>query len=688
TGRREGGSTITQQLARNLFPNEIGNAGTINRKLREIIAAIKIERIHTKRDILEAYLNTVPFLFTATGIERAAQTYFSKPSAELTVGEAATLIAMLKGPNQYNPVRNPARAIQRRNLVLRLMVEHGSLDEHEAQQWIASDLGLRFRRLPGLESLAPHFTAAVRVRMEAWAERNGYDLEHDGLVIHTTLDLNLQRLAEEAVRTQTERLQAVADVEWSRRRMPGYSSVDAYVRARSSVVPFGYFWQTHERVVDRHLRRTSAFASEIDRGVSEDDALASLRSDEALMDSVRQIATRLEAGLVAIEPSSGDVKVWVGSRDFSIDEYDHVAVARRQPGSTFKPFLYAAALRRGYSPLDRVLDRSIEVDLGGGRTWTATNSGSYGSGAAVTLADALAYSKNTVSVRLMHEIGPSRVAFMARELGISDSELDLVPSLALGTSPVTLLEMVSAYGTIANDGLRRVPRLVTRVETASGVVLDTFSSQGGQVMTRRDARTLIDMLRGVVERGTGRGIRNWDIEGDVAGKTGTTQGNADGWFVLMHPRLVTGAWVGFNDQQISFRSNYWGQGAHNALFAVADFFNDAQAMLPNVRFADPPRYRMPIDSTYARADSVIASLDDYFNREYYDFDSLRALSAEDFEHTEFDQRAYERVFGEVEDQPDEDPFERLRNTTLAEDEEPFEVNEEAEVDTARSRDGG
>src|SRR5690606_9576608 len=181
---------------------------------------------------------------------------------------------------------------------------------------------------------------------------------------------------------------------------------------------------------------------------------------------------------------------------------------------------------------------------------------------------------------------------LAQRMGISDSELDLVPSLALGTSPVTLLEMVSAYGTIANDGQRREPRIVTRIETADGRVLDTFGPQGGQALSRREAHTLVDMMRGVVERGAGRGIRSWGVSGAVAAKTGTTQGNADGWFILMHPQLVAGAWVGFNDQRVTFRSNYWGQGAHNALHVVGDFFDDAQARLDaGARFADPPQYR-------------------------------------------------------------------------------------------------
>ena len=564
---------------------------------------------------------------------------------------------MLKGTTWYDPVRNPDRAQARRNLVLSLMQEQGVLDAPTADSLRATGLGLDFKRLPANESLAPHFTALVRTRLDVWAQRRGYNLERDGLVIRTTLDLALQRAAEQAVAEQGARLQAVADVEWSRRGMPSLSGADAYVAYRDRVEPFGYFWRREGGLVARHVRRTPRYRALTAAGLDEEDALDSLRRDDAFMDSLRAVVTRLEAGLVALDPRTGDVRAYVGSRDFTKDEYDHVAVAQRQPGSTFKPFVYAAALQRGYSPLDRLTDQAVAVDLGAGRTWRPTNSGSV-SGATLTVADALAYSKNTITVQLMQEVGPGRVALLARRMGIADSRLDLVPSLALGTSPVTLLEMVSAYGTVANDGQRREPRLVTRIETADGRVLDTFGPEGDQALSRHDARTLLDMMRGVVQRGTGRGIRSWGVRGDLAGKTGTTQGNADGWFILMHPQLVAGAWVGFNDQRVTFRSNYWGQGAHNALHVVGDFFSDAQRRLdPAARFPDPPQYRQPIDLDYA-SDSLYADLDAYFDHDYA---------------TEFDREGYYDVWG-VLDEPEEDEAERrereeerIRSAAFADD---------------------
>jgi len=676
TGDTQGGSTITQQLARNLFPEEIGRHGTVTRKLKEIIAALKIEGSHTKRDILEAYFNTAPFIYNATGFQRAALTYFQKPASELTIEEGALLVGMLKGTAWYDPVRNPERARARRDLVLTLMQEQGYLDAAAADSLRATEIELDFKRLPGNESLAPHFTALVRERMEVWAGQHGYDLQRDGLVIRTTLDLNLQEAAQEAVAAQGARLQAVADVEWSRRSMPALGGADAYVAYRDRVAPFGYFWNAHPDFVARHVRRTDRFEALTAAGVDEDAALDRLRADGAFMDSLRAAATRLEAGFVAIEPRTGDVRAYVGSRDFTVEEYDHVAVAQRQPGSTFKPFVYAAALQRGFSPLDRLADEAVEVDLGGGRVWRPANSGSI-SGAELTLADALAYSKNTITVQLMQEVGPGRVALLARRMGIADSELDLVPSLALGTSPVTLLEMVSAYGTIANDGQRRVPRLVTRIETADGRVLDTFGPQGGQVLSRREARTLLDMMRGVVSYGTGRGIRAWGVDGDVAGKTGTTQGNADGWFILMHPQLVAGAWVGFNDQNVTFRSNYWGQGAHNALLVVGDFFRRARGHLdPGARFPDAPQYHQPLDYDFGAPDTTL----------FVDFD---AYFENDYVGGEFDREAYYDVWGVLDEEDDEArrgrELERLREATFADEFESAEGRDGAEVEDRNAR---
>ncbi|PAP76198.1 transglycosylase domain-containing protein [Rubrivirga marina] len=586
-GARQGGSTITQQLARNLFPDEIGNAGTIERKTKEALAARAIERDHTKREILEAYLNTVPFLYNAHGVELAARTYFASHAPDLTVPQSAMLVAMLKGPNQFNPVRHPEAATDRRNLVLRLMAEQGVLGQEEAAAYQAEGLDIDLQPQPSTYSAAPHFTAAVRRELDAWATARGYDVDRDGLVVRTTLDLTMQREAEAAVAARAGRLQRTADGQWGRR------------------VP--------RAALDAAFRKTTAYAQAVDGGMSESEALAEVRADAALWDSVAQTVRRVEASLVAIQPETGAVRAYVGSRDFRVDEYDHAGVALRQPGSTFKAFVFAGALQRGYGPEDEIDGGAAEVELDDGTTWTPAGGWSEG-----TLADALAYSKNAATARLTQEIGPHRVALVAQRMGV-ESDLDVVPSIGLGTSPVTLLEMVSAYATIANDGLRREPKLITRVETASGTVLDTFGGVGRQALTRRDARNLLDMLRGVIDRGTGRPLREMGVTGDLAGKTGTTQEYADGWFIAMRPGLAVGAWVGFNDQRVTFRSKQTGEGSRTALPVVGDFLLRVQDRLPNVAFPPPPGRYADLDFD-ADGDSLLIDEAD-----------VADLTAEDYE---------------------------------------------------------
>ena len=572
-GDRQGGSTVTQQLARNLFPDEIGSASTVERKTKEALAARAIERDHTKREILEAYLNTVPFLYNAYGVEMAARTYFGTHAPDLTVAQSAVLVAMLKGPDAYNPVRQPEAALGRRNLVLGLMASQGVLDPAEAARLQAEPLGVTLHPQPSTYSAAPHFTAAVRREVEAWARPRGYDVDRDGLVIYTTLDLSMQRQAEAAVAERAARLQPAADGQW---RRPPRAAVDAV------------------------LQRTDAYAQARDAGQDESAALAAVRQDAALVDSAATAARRVEVSLVAVQPETGAVRVYVGSRDFAVDEYDHAGVARRQPGSTFKPFVFASALQRGYSPDDPVEGGAVTYDLGGGQTWSPVGGDSPG-----TLADALAFSKNTVTARLTNEVGPHRVALVARRMGVT-SPLDVVPSIGLGVSPVTLLEMVSAYATVAGDGLRHRPRVLERVETASGTVLDSFRDDGSQALTRRDARQLLDMMRGVVDRGTGRDLRALGATGDLAGKTGTSQDYADGWFLAMRPGLAVGAWVGFNDQRVRWRSKETGEGSRTALPVVAAFLRRVQDGLPDVPFPPPPARYGPL-AWDADGDSVLVT---------------------------------------------------------------------------------
>src|SRR5574340_1031998 len=575
-GDPQGGSTLTQQLARNLFPEQIGRSRTLDRKLKEMVTAMRIERAYAKNEILETYLNTVPFLYNVFGIEMASRTYFGKSAADLDVLESATLIGMLKGTVYYNPVVNPERALKRRNTVLAQMVKHGVLADDRFRSLREQPLRINFNRPGDPPGPAPHFAEHLRKWLIAWADEHDYDVDSDGLVVHTTLDSRLQQAAAEAVARQTELLQAVADVEWAKKSPPLPSSnPDAYARMRSRAHPFGYFWASHGELEDEFVRDSQAYRYERARGLGDGDALRHLRADRGFMERLHAAKTTLQAGFVAIDPDTREVKAWIGSRDFSADQFDHVAQATRQPGSTFKPIVYGAALERGMSPDRLYQDGPVRIRLADGSMWRPSDM-SGASGEPMTMREGLIYSKNTITAQVMQDVGLESVVSLARAVGINESRLDPVPSLALGTSPVTLLELVSAYCTIADLGEYREPVLVTSIADGTGKVVARFAPQLTRAMSEQTAVELIDMMRGVVRQGTGTGIRaRFGITADVAGKTGTTQNNTDGWFVLMHPQLVAGAWVGFNDTRVALRSNYWGQGGHSALRVVGDFFSAA-----------------------------------------------------------------------------------------------------------------
>ena len=528
SGELQGGSTLTQQLARNLYPEEIGRATTITRKVKEAITALKIEAVYSKDEILETYLNTVPFLYNAFGIEMAARTYFDKSADKLDVLESATLIGMLKGTSYYNPVLNPDRARKRRNLVLAQMAKHGKLDPARLDALGKRPLRLDFERQVEPLGAAPHVAQHLRKWLISWADSKGYDIHSDGLRVRTTIDANIQKLANQAVARQLAQLQKLADGQ----------------------------------------RKAGA--------------------ERAL----------LQAGFLALDPRSGAVRAWVGSRDFAQEQFDHVSQARRQPGSTFKPFVYGAAFMQGLSPSYAFIDQPVAIDSGGGDVWTPSDA-TAPTGQPTTLRDGLVYSKNTITAQLVQKIGPASVGRLAQALGVRQSKLDLVPSLALGTSPVTLLEMVAAYGSIANGGHYMLPVLVASVEDRKGKLLETFAPvrESTPAMPNAESLMLVDVMRGVIDQGTGSAIRQrYGIQADVAGKTGTTQDNTDGWFIMMNPQLVAGARVGFNDNSVTMGN--WGQGARSALPMVGEVFQgafrnrwldqNAEFDIPRKRLQPPP----------------------------------------------------------------------------------------------------
>jgi penicillin-binding protein 1A len=567
-GDLQGGSTITQQLARNLYPDEIGRAPTINRKLKEAITALKIESAYSKGEILETYLNTVPFLYNAWGIDAAARTYFDKSAHDLNVVESATLIGMLKGTTYYNPVSNPKRATQRRNLVLAQMVKDNRLPAADLDDLRARPLGLNFERQDEPVGPAPHVAQQMRRWLIEWADRHGYDVYTDGLVVRTTIDSRLQALANEALVRQADKLQVIADASFGKRTP----------------------WARNRELAASFVRESPDYANAVAAGLTEAQAQKKLLADTDFMEKLWRGKTQLQAGFMALDPGTGQIRAWVGSRDFQTEQFDHVAQARRQPGSTFKPFVYGAAFEQGISPGQTFMDEPQQIRIDANTVWTPKDV-EPPSGLPMTLREALIHSKNTITSQLVQQVGADRVAKVAYAMGVRQSKLDAVPSLALGTSPVTLREMVSAFGSIANGGNYVEPMLVTAVEDRQQHVLERFAPGAPeQALARTADQTLLDVMRGVVDRGTGAGIRQkWGMKGDLAGKTGTTQDNTDGWFILMHPQLVGGAWVGFDDNRVTMRGD-WGQGAHGALHIVGDFFQQtikANYVDAKARFAAP-----------------------------------------------------------------------------------------------------
>ncbi|MEO7392414.1 MAG: transglycosylase domain-containing protein [Ramlibacter sp.] len=587
-GDLQGGSTLTQQLARNLYPDEVGRSATLTRKVKEAITALKIEAVYSKNEILETYLNTVPFLYNAYGIEMAARTYFDKSAHDLDELESATLIGMLKGTSYYNPVLNPERSMQRRNTVLAQMVKHRHMTPERLDALKTRPLGLEFERQAEPIGPAPHMTQHLRRWLIEWADRNGYDINADGLAVHTTIDSRLQEMANTAVARQSDKLQAVADNSW------GKSG-----------------WAGHKDLVRGLLLETTQYRAARESGLDEKDALKKLQADEPFMQSLWREKTHLQSGFMALDPGTGHVKAWVGSRDFEQEKFDHVSQARRQPGSTFKPFVYGAAFEQGIDPAETFLDQPVDFRLDERTVWRPTDVGAS-SGRPMTLREGLMYSKNTITSQLMMRVGPARVGTVAYNMGVRQSKLDLVPSLALGTSPVTLKEMVTAFGSIANGGSYIEPVLVTRVADRNGQTIQAFQAPVAQpAMAMVAAQTLLDVLRGVIDKGTGVGIRNrFGIQADVAGKTGTTQDNTDGWFILMQPQLVGGAWVGFNDNRVTMRGD-WGQGAHNALNIVGDFYQQsfkAKVIDVNARFAAPRLQVQPPQGVLDRMNDWLGSV--------------------------------------------------------------------------------
>lgn len=560
--RWQGASTITQQLAKNLY---LTHDRTINRKIKEFFTSIELERTYTKDEILALYLNTVYFGAGAYGIEAAAWTYFNKPAKSLTLPESALLIGILKSPGAYNPVRNPENSVSRRNLILALMEKGKYITEQEMEKAQKSTLELTFTPVTN-HGKAPYFTEYIRQTLKPISRQHDINVYSDGLRIFTTLDSRMQQYAENAVQEHI-----------------------AWVQER-----FDKSWKWPSGLKNQIIRETPRYRELLDNGLSAQEALARLQNDDAWLNKVLYDKTRVQAAFVALNPSNGAIRAWVGGSTFDPDEYqyqfDHVWQARRQPGSTFKPFVYAAAIDKGIPANHMILNQPLAIKTGN-ETWIAKNADRK-SGGLTTLRYALSKSINQVTVRLMHNfLSPSEVISFAKKMGIQ-SKLEPNMSLSLGTSEVSPLELASAFGTFANNGVWTEPISITRIENKLRQTVAEYKPISRTAVDSTSNYVMVSMLRDVIKRGTGVAIPyRYGLNIEAGGKTGTTQNLKDAWFVGFTPQLVGAVWVGFDDERLSFTSMSYGQGARAALPIWANFmkkcFADSSLGMENRFFHMP-----------------------------------------------------------------------------------------------------
>jgi len=608
TGNRKGGgSTITQQLAKNLFPRKTDRnfIETVFIKMKEWITAIKLERNYTKEEILAMYFNTVDFGSNSFGIKSAAKTFFNKAPADLTVEESAMLVGMLKAPTWFSPVRNPERAMKRREVVLNQMRKHDYLTEQQYDSLRVLPLDMTgYSMQDHASGEATYFREYLRMIMNAkqpksrnyvdkaiftfdslqwknnplygWVEKNPkpdgsrYNLYKDGLKIYTTLNSRMQKYAEQAVAEHVGKdLQPAFFKHWKDRDEAPFDFPRDVVKDEAKKLMTSSMKRS-----DRYIRLKAANAS--------DDSIQKAFHTKIPMriftwtgerdtvmspwDSIRYCKFFLQAGVMSVEPQTGFVRAYVGGINYKHFQYDHVVMAKRQVGSTFKPFVYALAMQEGdFSPCTKIANIQYSIDLPDGTKWEPRNSSDYKEGQMVTLKEALANSINWISAFLIKRYSPMAVISIARKMGVT-SHIDAVPSISLGTPDLSLYEMVGAMNSFAAKGVYIEPMFVTRIEDKNGNVLSRFVPRQQEAMSEETAYLMLQLMKGVVESGTGVRLRyKYGLSYPIAGKTGTSQSHSDGWFMGITPDLVTGIWVGGEDRSIRFRSIGLGQGANMAL---------------------------------------------------------------------------------------------------------------------------
>lgn len=582
SGDQRGGSSITQQLAKNLFPREeqLSTLELIITKLKEWVVAARLERNYSKNEIISMYFNTVPFGGQIYGIQSAAKTYFNKEPKNLNTEEAALLVGMLKAPTKYHPMINPESSRKRRNIVLHQMTKYDFIENpvYDSLRKINPDMS-NYNEMSHNKGLAPHFREQLRLKLEKWCKNhkkaNGesYNLYKDGLKIYTTIDAEIQKHAEKTVRQHlSEELQPLF----------------FKLKKNDKRAPFtGVSQRTIKELMTRSMKRSDRYQSLKQKGISEDSIRSIFNKPVEMtvfsydgekdtvmspMDSIHYYKHFLRAGLMSVDPHTGYVKAYVGGVNYEHFKYDHVTSSKRQVGSTFKPFIYALAFQElGYHPCMKVPNNPVIFELDDGTEWTPENAGDKKEGEMITLKWALANSINYISAYLMKRMSPEGVINLIRKMGVN-SEINPVPAIALGTPSLSVYEMVGAMSTFVNKGIHIEPMFMTRIEDKNGNVIETFIPKQNEAMNEEAAYLMLELMKGVVDHGTGRRLRfKYNIENPVAGKTGTTDNNSDGWFMGLTPDLVTGVWVGGENRSIHFRRTRYGQGANTALPIFAKY---------------------------------------------------------------------------------------------------------------------
>lgn len=605
-----GGSTITQQLSKNLFPRDTTTYNSklqkashlILSKLKEWVTAVKLEKNYTKEEILAMYLNTVPFGSQSFGIKSACSTFFNKAPANIQMEQAALMIGLLKAPSYYSPVRHPERALKRRNTVLRQMKKYNFISQNIYDSISATPLNLDYKVQSHTQGLATYFREYLRMALSAkkpdlknywsyekfaedsiewetnplfgWCIKNfkpdgtNYNIYKDGLKIFTTINSKMQKYAEEAVNEHLSKdLQIAFDKEIEQRKTAPFSK---------NLTP-----EETEHILFLSMKRSERYRILKNNGYSLDSIKINFNTPISMkifswngdldtimspMDSIKYYKHFLQAGFLSMEPNSGYVRAYVGGINYKYFQFDHIKLSRRQVGSTFKPFLYTLAMQEGYSPCYEVPNVPTTFVLPSGDTWTPRNSGnSKYDRKMVTLKWGLANSVNNVSAWLMKQFKPRAVINIAKLMGIK-SYIPPVPSICLGTADISLYEMVGAYSTFANKGVYTEPIFVTRIEDKNGNILQTFQPNKTEAISKNTAYLMLNLMQGVVQRGTSIRLRfKYNLMNEIAAKTGTTNNQSDGWFMGITPNLVSGVWVGGEDRSIHFDEIYYGQGANMAL---------------------------------------------------------------------------------------------------------------------------